>query len=143
MVPIAAAIVLSTMLVATTPAQAFDAFPCRDPYRHRNGSLVQVCPLWKGHVPVYQVARGDSPIVGYLEVGGYANWFFHQTPAADYWYGNYHNKWWARTITDGTPNAGFVPEVFFQGGGNDEPDANLMCIASAYGNCDGLRPWQG
>jgi hypothetical protein len=116
---------LAALSALAVPAFATDAYPCGAPVEH-NGRTVQYCPLWRGNVPVY-----DSPSLGNgahqvdtLYEGGSANWFICDVPASAYHYGNYVNDWWAYTLGD-DGRWGWVPEVFFQGGDNNEADAGL------------------
>ena len=69
---------------------------------------------------------------------GSANWFVCQTSAPggrtvrhrDSGHPAYTNVWWARTLSD-TGAWGWVSEVYFAGGANDERDAGLRgCSAS-------------
>lgn len=125
-------------MLGANPAAAVDDYPCGDPWRQEYyGYDVQTCPLWRDNVPVHVTADQSSRIVGYLEVGGSTNWFVHQTPSLDYQFPEnpqVRNKWWARTVAD-NGNWGYVSEVYFAGGENDERDANLKCVSSFYGTC--------
>jgi predicted Ser/Thr protein kinase len=86
----------------------------------------QYCDLWRGGVPVYARPDGGSPIVGRLAQGGTANWFVGQTAGGRFQQGTYRNTHWAYTLSDGTEGRwGWVPIVFFRGGGNGAADVTL------------------
>ena len=104
----------------------FDNAPCARPQVFRANHWVQYCPLWRGQVPVYaDPDHGNSAaVVGTLVYGGSANWFVGDEPHSRYTYGSYYNRWWAYTLAD-NGHWGWVPEVYFSGGDNDEPDAGL------------------
>lgn len=115
------------MLLATAgPAAAADNSPCARPQVVRLGHWVQYCPLWRANVPVYaNPDQGNSaPVVGTLIQGGSANWFVGDHYRSNYVSGSYYNHWWAYTLAD-NGRWGWVPEVYFSGGGNDETDAGL------------------
>jgi hypothetical protein len=131
-----------------TSADARDAYPCGRPVGHDyNGATitVQYCPLTQGHVPVYADPTTPSPIVGWLNAGGSANWFTFQSCHA-YWYnpvlhrtdqpfrlGSYVNGWYASTLSDPPSRWGYVPEVYFRGGDNWEHDAGLHIAGPGVG----------
>jgi hypothetical protein len=105
---------------------------------------VQPCPLTgglapNGWVPVYRQPTGVPAGATAPEPDGWlhgtANQFFvcdAQVPAASYTHPNgWRNNWWAYTQADGSDMWGWVPETFFAGGGNDEPDAALKRCPSA------------
>ncbi|MDQ3677708.1 MAG: endonuclease/exonuclease/phosphatase family protein [Actinomycetota bacterium] len=139
---------LGTLVVATagllvlgpSPASATDAYPCAAPFQHPTFGTVQRCPLFtprQGSIPVHAFAASGQPTkVGRLVRAGSANWFVCQSrtpdgrsPAAyrDADYPQYRNAWWARTLSDDN-RWGWVNEIYFRGGSNDEPDAGLaMC----------------
>lgn len=128
-----AAVVAATMLLTVgllaggaTSASAVDGRPCARPQVFRAGHWVQYCPLWRGNVPVYASPdRGNgAPVVGRLVVGGSANWFVGDRWHSNYTLGSYHNHWWAYTLAD-NGHWGWVPEVYFSGGANDDSDAGL------------------
>jgi hypothetical protein len=114
---------LSERLPATS-----DKAPCDRTQVVRLGHQVQYCPLFRPDVPVY-----DSPDqgnaarqVGTLNSGGQANWFVGQSRRSSYTSDGAANRWWAYTLSDGpTGQWGWVPEVFFTGGKDDERDAGL------------------
>jgi hypothetical protein len=107
---------------------------------------IRYCPLWRDRVPVRASRSGRAPIVGYLNLGGTANWFVYQMrgdrqtlpTSPPVW-----NRWWASTKAD-NGRWGWVNEVFFSGGDNGEPDRGLtgppgkwVCVAP----CPPIPPW--
>jgi hypothetical protein len=137
---VAATLVVPLLIVSASPAAAHDSYPCGPQYFQPwaakwdtplpvNPNRVQDCPLWKGSVPVYAFVKGRNPgIVGYLNSAS-GNWFYCQfqvaTTEGTYRYGSYYNTWWAATVSDYPYAFGYVSEVFFKGGNNNEPDATL------------------
>lgn len=115
------AVAFSAIGTKTPDALAKDSAPCGRPYED-HGRVVQKCPLWRGDVPVTRFGNE----VGQLAEGGKANWFVCQWrfPDQPYEFDEYHNTWYALTEAD-NGEVGWVSEVFFAGGNNDEPDANL------------------
>jgi hypothetical protein len=119
-------------------AAAYDAYPCgREVTMPWSPDPVQPCPLTSplppnNWVPVYRVPvpnpRGNPPPApaGWLQstVGRY--FVCHRAfPAALYYHpSGWRNLWWAYTRDD-AGNWGWVPEVFFKGGDDDEPDYGL------------------
>ncbi|WP_405780042.1 hypothetical protein OG512_07530 [Streptomyces sp. NBC_01378] len=79
---------------AATPAQATDNVRCHntvkrdlvDPSSGRTwpGSDVMYCKLTRDHVPVHASRSPSSPVVGYLEQGGAANWFVTELKGETY-----------------------------------------------------------
>jgi hypothetical protein len=75
-------------------------------------------------IPVYATPSLRDR-VGFLTVGGSANWFIDQVRGeiATGPRPNYRNEWWAYTLADisderGTlAPMGYVPEIYFRGGG--------------------------
>jgi hypothetical protein len=134
-----AMLAIPLFIASATPASAYDNYPCSSPAHHVTATLelVQDCLLWRGNVPVYASPyRIGWPnwVVGYLYSAS-GNWFicqFDEARGADgtivhtatYHYGSYYNNWWAWTIAD-NGRYGYVPEVFFKGGNNNEPDRGL------------------
>jgi hypothetical protein len=121
-----------------TPAVAADAFPC-GPQRWVDWSadLVQECPLTSplapnNWVPVYANPipnpRGHQPPppAGWLHGVAGQSFICEQefTGAVFYHPRGWRNYWWAYTLSDDEVK-GWVPEVFFRGGDDDEPDAGL------------------
>jgi hypothetical protein len=96
---------------------------------------MQQCPLTQANVPVYASpddGNNQRPI-GYLRAGGSANWFVGQIYRSNFALGGLSNRWWAYTLSDrdqsGQSRWGWVPQVYFQGGENDERDAGLYQCA--------------
>jgi hypothetical protein len=121
------ALLIAPMIAAAAApaaqAAAGDSQPCGKPYRH-NGVTVQNCPDWSpsGGVPVYASAMKGT-IVGYIDPAG-ADWYLCEKSGAPYELGRYRNYWWAATMAD-NDKWGYVNEVYFRGGGNDQPDGGL------------------
>lgn len=127
---IAASLAAGAFMASSSAAQAFDAYPCGAPWWHNaSGGLVQTCPDWapNNRIPVYRNLRGDSPIEGYIHAPG-SDWYMCQIEGAGYILNTgratYTNYWWAFTWADNN-RSGFVNQVYFQGGGNNERDGNL------------------
>lgn len=122
----------AAMSLATAgPAAATDGSPCARPQVYRANHWVQYCPLWRSNVPVYaDPDHGNgAAIVGRLVVGGSANWFVGDHYRSYFSDGGYYNHWWAYTLAD-NGRWGWVPEVYFSGGNNDETDGGLyLCEA--------------
>jgi hypothetical protein len=137
------AILATPLLIASaSTASAHDSYPCGPQYyqpwaaqwhvyQGLDTSRVQICPLWKGNVPVYSAPSRYPQQVGTLNWAA-GNWFYCQfqvgtTPGnfRTYRYGPYWTTWWAVTVSDYPYAFGVVPEVFFKGGDNNEPDATL------------------
>jgi hypothetical protein len=136
---VAVSTVMAATLVTTAgQAVAADAHPCARPQVVRASHWVQYCPLWRGHVPVYTDPDhgNNAPIVGYLNQGGSVNWFVGDDYRSKYTLGRYYNHWWAFTLADNN-RWGWVPEVYFSGGVNDETDAGLYLCGSGphYNKC--------
>jgi hypothetical protein len=126
--------------IAVAPsARANDAYPCEDAvHLHWSKKPVQRCPLTapeppSGWVPVFaaptiRVKGAPLPAPsGWLH--GTANQYFvceqSFTPAPYVHPRGWRNRWWAYTKSDDGV-WGWVPEVYFHGGGNDEPDSGLI-----------------
>jgi hypothetical protein len=91
------------------------------------------CTLWqKAHVPVYGQAKKGSP-VGELTHGGGANWFVFQCVTTDAYEssGSSYNDVWAYTEAD-NGRWGYVNEVWFAGGGNNQSDPILFGDSSFH-----------
>ncbi len=98
----------------------------------------QFCALSGGGVPVYARRDGRSPVVGRLTSGGAANWFVGQAAGARFQRGTAANAHWAYTLSDGSRGRwGWVPIVFFRGGGNGGAD---LTLAACGARC---HPYQG
>ncbi|MGW4962971.1 hypothetical protein ACWEPL_37625 [Nonomuraea sp. NPDC004186] len=104
-------------------AAAGDASPCGKPFRHGDDT-VQNCPDWSpsGSIPVYE-SPAKGKIVGYIDPAG-DDWYLCEKAGASYTLGSYRNYWWAATMAD-NDRWGYVSEVYFRGGGNDESDGGL------------------
>lgn len=132
--------VAGLLLAGGGSALAADAEPCAAPFQHASFGKVQRCPLFmpkQGSIPVHAIgANGQPAKVGRLVQAGSANWFVCQTRTPegrasaayrDPDHPQYRNVWWARTLSDDN-TWGWVNEIYFRGGGNDEPDRGLaMC----------------
>ena len=124
---VSTALVVAPLIVAAAApaAQAFagDSQPCGKAYQHHTYT-VQNCPDWSpiGSIPVYESARKGT-IVGHIDPAG-ADWYLCEKAGASYTLGGYRNFWWAATMAD-NDRWGYVSEVYFRGGGNDESDAGL------------------
>jgi hypothetical protein len=133
-----AALVLAMTAIfgVATGAQADDAYPCDAQQSSRAGHLVQYCPLTQGNVPVYNTpdAGNGATVVGRLVNGGRSNWFVGDQIRSDFRLGAYTNYWWAYTLAD-NGRWGWVPEVYFRGGDNNEGDAFLKVCNTAGNFC--------
>lgn len=123
----------SIVMASSASASGYDDKPCGEAWQHPEHGQVQNCPLWRGNVPVYQFKRQSSEVVGYLYEGGNANWFKYQNGGSTASLGSYENHWWAKTIAD-NGQEGWVPEVYFAGGGNDRRDSGLRVYRPAPTN---------
>jgi hypothetical protein len=121
----AAMLAIPLLILSASSASAYDSSPCGPANSVQFGHRVQYCPLWTAPVPVYAWRDQSSTRVGWLYSAS-GNWFVCQTNLASSTahYGPYYNKWWAYTLADNL-RWGWVPEVYFQGGDNNEPDATL------------------
>jgi hypothetical protein len=88
----------------------------------------RICPLWTGNVPVRAWSSPAAPIVGWLAKGGDANWFVSEKWSNKQVLGRSYNHYWASTLADKTGRWGWVSEVYFRGGRNDEDDGGLLGI---------------
>jgi hypothetical protein len=151
------AVLTGTLLAATlfavagaTRASASDAYPCHSPrlqtFKWRGYTYpkvpIRICPLISGGVPVYQSTAWAAPIVGYLKFGGNANWFVAEKRSRLYKRGNSFSRYWASTMAD-NGKWGWVSEIYFRGGFNDEDDAGLLFIPNltSYGDGVPTPPW--
>ena len=141
---------LAVLAFAAAPARAADPSPCAGATAHPSFGAVQVCPLWmpsRGYVPVHALDGGAVREVGRLVRAGSANWFVCQTSAPggrtvrhrDSGHPAYTNVWWARTLSD-TGAWGWVSEVYFAGGANDERDAGLRGCSASEAGATGTAP---
>lgn len=69
-----------------------------------------------------------------LDVGGSANWFVGQARASSFTFAGYTNDWWAFTLGD-NGRWGWVPEVFFTGGHDNERDGGLRLCQEPANPC--------
>jgi hypothetical protein len=118
------------------PAAAVDSYPCgKEVTVAWSPEPVQPCPLISPlaqGVPVYRLPvpnpQGHTPPApaGWLAstTGRYFTCDRLFTGAMYYHPSGWRNNWWAITRDD-AGNWGWVPEVFFRGGDDDEPDYGL------------------
>jgi hypothetical protein len=125
------------LLAAAPVASASDGSPCGARWFHSGVGLdVQYCPDWAPNnwIPVWRskdspavaatrTAAGSEQPVGYIYAPG-NDWYHCEAAGRKQSVGNFWNTWWAWTMAD-NGQWGWVNEVYFQGGGNDEPDATL------------------
>ncbi|MBF8186059.1 hypothetical protein ITP53_09935 [Nonomuraea sp. K274] len=113
-----------------------DGSPCGPQYQH-NGRTVQNCPDWSpsGSIPVYG-SNAKGTVVGYIDPAG-TDWYVCEVTGASHTVGEYRNYWWALTMAD-NHKWGYVSEVYFRGGGNDQDDGGLRECRGAGG--PGGRP---
>jgi hypothetical protein len=137
---LAAAVAATALTTAASTAAADpsvprpDSFPC---IQHKPGQLEWFCPLTQNRVPVYAAPDSHAQQIGWLLSRGPTrnprNFFFYQVHADLFELpGNraVTNDWWGYTQADkaGRKTAdglGYVPEVYFKGGGPFVPDATL------------------
>jgi hypothetical protein len=131
-----AALVFAGLAGLVAPAaHATDNVPCHSPTTRDltdplSGRLwprtqVRFCNLTRGHVPVYANRSPGAAVVGHLEQGGAANWFVTEMRGETFRDGSAENHWWGSTLAD-NGRWGWVPEVYFAGGENNEDDAGLL-----------------
>ena len=127
---------LGAFAAQPTAALSADGEPCRPPVTRDGYGKVQHCPIWlpsKGYVPVHALGSGNPVEIGRLDEAGSVNWFICQMryPSIDYAAPgtSYRNDWWALTVSD-DGKKGWVSEVYFNGGDNDQPDAALRVCGS-------------
>ncbi|HEY3478892.1 MAG TPA: hypothetical protein VGL02_08320 [Streptomyces sp.] len=132
-VAVGAAVAAAAALVGigAVPASASDTGSCAANGQTSSHGAEYVCGLWKGNVPVYEWTFTNTRIVGYLNVGGRANWFVGQCQAvnddgspAEVYVNGYYNSHWAFTEADNGV-WGWVPETYFAGGSNDQASGVL------------------
>lgn len=86
---------------------------------------MRYCNLWVGGpIWVHQYPSVNSRVVGVLNQGGWANWFRSQVEACEFSAYGYYNDWWADTEADNGVG-GYVPEVYFANGANNQADGLL------------------
>lgn len=128
LVTAAVALAVFASTVASAPeASAADAFPCGPPWFHPSSpEPVQTCPDWSPNnwIPVY-ASPSSGTVVGHIYAPG-NDWYVCQWRFAAWVHTlfGYQNDWWAYTLAD-NGGWGWVPETYFRGGANFEPDAGL------------------
>jgi hypothetical protein len=128
---------LVTLSALASGARADDLSPCDKPPRHAvawTADLVQLCPTTSplaDGIPVYRspVANpsGSTPPAGAGWLHGTQLFFVCQKEftGAEYFHPRgWWNDWWAYTRAENGV-VGWVPEVFFKGGNNNEKDWGL------------------
>lgn len=137
-VVVAVMLAAASGLAATAPAaRAADAFPCGKATEHQlyAPEPVQLCPLT--HLPPEGAPLYLEPVPGpagawprptsWVRTAEETGWFVcdRQYPEASFVHPQgWRNSWWAYTrAANGV--WGWVPEAYFHGGENDEPDAGL------------------
>ncbi len=126
---------VAALAATAAPAAASDPGACAFNGRWLWDRAEYQCTLWRGNVPVYSGYRTDSSIVGYLSVGGRANWFLSQCVGNVAHLGRYTNYWWAWTMAD-NGRMGFVPLTYFAGGEDNQGSA-VLPLYSYNGRCGG------
>jgi 5-hydroxyisourate hydrolase-like protein (transthyretin family) len=135
---LAALPIVITLLVTASPAAAVDDSPCGAQVSVSGyPEPVQVCPLTPPlvtgeGVPLYRTpvpnpAGATPPGPAGALYGTTPKYFVcqQQFPSATFHHpGGWFNNWWGYTRT-ASGLWGWVPEVFFQGGDNGEPDFGL------------------
>jgi hypothetical protein len=126
--------------VAVPAAQATDSWPCGSQItKSWSTDKVQLCPLAgalapNGWVPVYSapvaVANNQQPPAPIGWMHGIDDKYFvcdRYVANADYNHPTqtWHHRWWAWTHADSPAVWGWVSEVYFKGGNDDEGDAAL------------------
>jgi hypothetical protein len=123
----------STSAPASPATVAVDDQPCSGAFIHQPSGLeMRYCPDWAPSgrsIPVHQNTSKSSQVVGYINPAG-ADWYYCQQQGDRYTLGQYVNNWYAYTMAD-NGRWGWVNEVYFQGGDNNERDAGL-------GGCIGI-----
>ncbi|KIH97214.1 hypothetical protein LP52_20395 [Streptomonospora alba] len=127
----AAGLLLTTALPASAAA---DAQPCVNAGFDRqppawNPAPAHWCPDWSprsdGRIPVYFNPDHTSSVRGHLNrTGDRTNWYMCWFPGTELHLGGYYNDAWAYTMAD-NGQWGYVNQVYFQGGGNNEHDPGL------------------
>ncbi len=126
------------------PTATTDKYPCGAQFTETNsgtGHRAQRCPLASANVPVFDSpdAGNAAKQVGVLHLGGDTNWFVGQSFHSTFVSGALKNGWWAFTLSDkdssGNSHWGWVPETYFKGGGNFEPDAGLFVCGTHANSC--------
>jgi len=116
----------SSLFVGVATASA-DSQPCGAGWSHPEYGSVQTCPDWSpvGEIPVLAHTGKTADLVGSIDPAG-PDWYICQVRAypIEGPTEGIANDWWAVTVADnGEP--GVVPQIFFKGGANYEPDGGL------------------
>jgi hypothetical protein len=133
----AAAATLGVGMASASPAMAVDNVPCKPTVKRTftwagtpwNETLFQ-CSTWRNNVPVYAAPDPSSRVIGHLKAR--SNWFLFEFRGKRLDVGRNWNTWWASTKADastvvpGADGWGYVNEVYFSGGANDEDDRGLL-----------------
>lgn len=118
---------------ASQAEDVWDAYPCYGEWWHSGVQrTVQTCPDWgptngpwgDKQIPVYDL--NTLQVIGKIYAPG-DDWYECQAQITwldPYKYGAYYNDHWAHTMAD-NGRWGWVPEVFFRGGGNMDSDRKL------------------
>jgi hypothetical protein len=133
----AAAATLGVAMAGAPAASAYDSAPCKagakrtfswagTPWKE---TLFQ-CSTWRNDVPVYAAPDPGSRVIGHLK--SRSNWYLFEFKGRRLDVGRNWNTWWASTKADastvvpGADGWGYVNEVYFRGGKNDEDDRGLL-----------------
>jgi hypothetical protein len=126
----AAAAALAAVVLSPAAAMA-DTRPCGNPFwknvSHGGQTVriqVQVCPDWApdNSIPVYAGPEARH-VVGHIAAPG-DDWYECQASGQRLDRFGYQNYWWAHTMAD-NGSWGWVNQIYFSGGGNNEPDSRL------------------
>lgn len=107
-----------------------DAYPCT--HSPRYSSLPYACPVWwpaDGRIPVHEFPSQSSQVIDYLYSWSGTQYFNCELGGGRYSAYGYTNVWWGWTQGDVNGQWGYVSEVFFRGGGNDQSDPGLPLCA--------------
>ena len=130
-VAMAAMLFVSNDISAAVAASVCYPKPIKTKWSDRDA---RICPVWTKPlpIPVFESTIQGARKVGVLVHGGSANWFICQVRSNVYRYANYTNVWWAWTLADNLKTWGWVQEVYFTGGSNQEtrPAKNLPVCPS-------------
>jgi hypothetical protein len=133
----AAAATLGVGMASASPTLAADNAPCKPGAKrvfnyagYNWNETLFTCSTWRNNVPVHQAPDPNSPVIGYLK--SRVNWYLFEFRGARVNVGRFYNSWWASTKADastvvpGKDGWGYVNEVYFSGGDNDQDDAGLL-----------------
>jgi len=135
-----------TIVPTPPPTATTDKSPCTGQFTETDsgtGHRAQRCPLVGTNIPVFDSpdAGNGAHKVGVLHAGGSTNWFVGQAYGSNFVSADrkLQNGWWAFTLSDKDPSGnshwGWVPEIYFQGGANNEPDAGLFVCGTRANSC--------